>query len=486
MAAIDFPAAPTNGQTFSAPNGVTYRWQATPGVWVAVGAVAAGADVMAGGGTFTPSTGVPVPIVFPTFISGAGAAYLNTSNGRYTPPAGRYYLQCTNGVQAPVGGNGTWTLQLRKNGVAIPNAGGNASGSASFSIPITVDAIVDANGTDYFEFTANCLAAGMAAQGGQFVAYPISGIQGPAGVVGTPAVGEFFGTSSQTIAAGATVQIPITVTVGNAGGYYNPANGRFTPPAGRYMLFAGSGGVNSGAATQLATYLRKNGVVIVGPTSSSAGANFYGSTPAEAVVDANGTDYFEAYAWSNNGTSGVGQTWFGAFPISGSKGQQGDPGAVGQAGANAFNIRASANDTLSGPGVITLFRTGFGGVIKDYDPDNVIDAANSARFTAPNAGRYHFDLHAYGNSSVAMFCVIGIRHTNSGGTSIRNYVSGKNVDTNNYGSDFEVSADIQMAAGDRVDWAIAANGATTLTINASGGTSALTGALTFASGHRVN
>jgi hypothetical protein len=142
---------------------------------------------------------------------------------------------------------------------------------------------------------------------------------------GASAGGDFFGTGAQTIAAGGTVQIPIAVTVGNSGGWYNGANGRFTPPPGRYKLFAGSGGMLTSAATIITTSLRKNGAVISAPSSSSGGANFWVSTPVEATVDANGTDYFEAYANSNNGTSNAGQTWFGAFPISG---VQGPPGII--------------------------------------------------------------------------------------------------------------------------------------------------------------
>jgi len=35
MAAIDFPASPTNGQVFAASNGVTYRYVTPPGIWTA-------------------------------------------------------------------------------------------------------------------------------------------------------------------------------------------------------------------------------------------------------------------------------------------------------------------------------------------------------------------------------------------------------------------------------------------------------------------
>jgi hypothetical protein len=36
---LDFPAAPTDGQLYAAPNNVTYKWFASPGIWntVAVG-----------------------------------------------------------------------------------------------------------------------------------------------------------------------------------------------------------------------------------------------------------------------------------------------------------------------------------------------------------------------------------------------------------------------------------------------------------------
>ena len=34
MASIDFPATPTDGQTFSPANGVIYQWKATPGMWM--------------------------------------------------------------------------------------------------------------------------------------------------------------------------------------------------------------------------------------------------------------------------------------------------------------------------------------------------------------------------------------------------------------------------------------------------------------------
>jgi hypothetical protein len=175
---IDFPSSPAVGQPFVAPNGVTYQWDGT--VWQTSSAGGTG-QVQASSGNFTPSTGADVVIVFASIISGNAGNWLNTVNGRYTPPPGRYFLQCTTGVQAPAGGNGTWTLKPRKNGVQIPNSGAVGSGSAQFSVPLTVGVYVDANGTDYFDWVANCASAGMANQGGQFTAFPLSGMSGPQG-----------------------------------------------------------------------------------------------------------------------------------------------------------------------------------------------------------------------------------------------------------------------------------------------------------------
>jgi hypothetical protein len=129
--------------------------------------------VVAGGGNSSNSVGVDNPITFPTVIYGNSGGWLNLTNGRYTPPAGRYSVQCTNGMQAPSGGNGTWTLVVRKNGVRVPLVGANGSGSASFSINLTMGIWVDANGTDYFEFCANPAALPMSPQGGMFTAFPI-------------------------------------------------------------------------------------------------------------------------------------------------------------------------------------------------------------------------------------------------------------------------------------------------------------------------
>lgn len=325
---IDFPASPTTGQLYIAPNGVTYQWNGT--LWLTNSAGGTG-QVQATGGNFVPSTGVDVVIAFGTIASGNAGNWLSTVTGRYTPPAGRYFLQCTNGVQAPAGGNGTWTLAPRKNGVRIPSTGAQGSGSQQFSVPLTVGVYVDANGTDYFDFVANCAAAGMAAQGGQFTAFPLSGMQGPPGPSG-PA-GDFWAYNSANLTPAAnvvTVLIANTVGTGNGSGAYNPTTGRYTPPAGRYFIFGTCVAAASGAAMQFTVYLRKNGVNIPGAVSweTPATSNYYSTAKIGVLVDANGTDYFDLTINPNAAGTTVTVLNLGAIPTTGVGGPPGPAGPL--------------------------------------------------------------------------------------------------------------------------------------------------------------
>jgi len=337
MAAIDFPASPTDGQVFNAPNGVTYIYSSAYTAWQ-VQALSAGfvGDFVATGGGYAQSLS-QVVVPFGTVVQGNASGYWNVSTGRYTPSKGRYFFGAVVGTQAPVGGNGTWTLNIRKNGAGIPSIAGSGSGAASFSIPISVGAVIDANGTDYFEIGATQGVAGMNAQGGFVYAFPIS-----------PNV------------------------------------------------------------------------------------------------------------------------------------------AMATAGANAFNVRATATDTISGPNNIPLFRSGPAGPVKDYDPDGVWDLTN-ARFTAPNAGRYTFKVATYFSVNAAGQCGLVIRHMNASNAIIREYETGHNVDNNAYGAGMHLEAEFQMAAGERVQFIATAAPTVANLLPTAGNIGGVSGgSLTFASGHRIN
>jgi hypothetical protein len=320
---LDFPATPVDGATYDAPNGVRYQWSAAQGLWLVVTVtpppVGGTGAVQAGSGNFSPVLNTDVVIVFATALSGNDGGWLNLTNGRYTPPAGKFFIQSTFGMQAPTSGNGTWALKPRKNGVVIP-AGQYGSGAAQFSIPITVGLYVDANGTDYFDWVGNILAAGMAVQGGSFTAFPLTGIQGPPGPVGT-VVGDFWAYNSANLTPAAnvvTVLLANTIGCGNQGGWYNPVNGRATLPAGRHHIFATCIAA-AGQALQYTIYLRKNGVNIPGAVSweTPAAANYYATAKIGANVDATGSDYFDVTINPNTAGTSVIAFNFGAMPVRG-------------------------------------------------------------------------------------------------------------------------------------------------------------------------
>jgi microcystin-dependent protein len=125
-----------------------------------------------------------------------------------------------------------------------------------------------------------------------------------------------------------------TVVTGNSGGWYSTSTGRFTPPAGRYLIRSSVIMGSSANATTLNYILRKNGTQIAQGGQVPGTANWYGDPEVEVLIDANGTDWFDVQATGNatNITSTANSGVFMAFPISGIKGLQGDPGVAGGGG----------------------------------------------------------------------------------------------------------------------------------------------------------
>ena len=396
---IDFPSSPTVGQLYTAPNGVTYQWNGT--LWLTNSAGGSGA-VQAGGGTFAPATGVDVVLNFPTVMQGNTGNWLNLVNGRYTPPAGRYFLQVTHGVQAPTGGNGTWTLKPRKNGVVIPNEGASASGGPQFSIPITVGVYVDANGTDYFEWVANCASAGMANQGGGFTAFPLSGLQGPPGPLGASS-GDFcavqtanFPPASSTF----TTMILTQVVSGNAGNWYSPTTGRFTPPAGRYFIKAAYSQACA-TANHIYIQLRKNGVVLIGDVDTSATANYFANPEVSIIVDANGTDWFDVQTQSS-----AGNTWYGAMfmAFSTQVGPQGIQGPPGVLPPNALSLYQEVVLAANASNMAVSWPSGVRKIEIEYLAQNVGNVADTVSFRAmvngvPNSANNYATQYLFGSGS---------------------------------------------------------------------------------------
>ena len=327
---IDFPASPTDGQIFSATNGVVYKYSATYTSWLAQNPApqVGGTGDFATAGTPALST-TPQAMIMPV-VNGNSGNWYNPANGRWTPPAGKYHLYGAVGGYWN-GGNLTTTASLRKNGVTIlTNSDSGFTNAWGFC---SVEANVDANGTDYFDLWASVNTAATGSQG-YFGAFPLTGITGPTGSAGPPGSGpansDFCAIASTTVnltGTAALVIVPSPAIVGNAGGYYNATTGRYTPPAGRYRIsIAGSPYNSGGTAGSANLHLRKNGATILNQVNTTTGAGSQIGMSTEAVVDANGTDYFEI--WGLTGAS-VGQLsflTFMSFPTQGLIGPQGPPG----------------------------------------------------------------------------------------------------------------------------------------------------------------
>jgi hypothetical protein len=133
------------------------------------------------------------------------------------------------------------------------------------------------------------------------------------------AVGDFCAVNTDAVGLPTTpvVMTPPTIQSGNAGDWYDPATGRYTPPPGRYFLHATVTAALSTGSTGIQVNLRKNGEAISAPGGQVTGAGSNPGDPANvATVDANGTDFFDFTCFASGGASSS-LIQFLAFPLSG-------------------------------------------------------------------------------------------------------------------------------------------------------------------------
>ena len=98
------------------------------------------------------------------------------------------------------------------------------------------------------------------------------------------------------IASDAATKIAFPVEFFDPGGYYDAANSRFTPPAGKYRLSAGAGwsaGIVDGRRVTVEIW--KNGSVFRVFATRVSGTTDNALISGSCLVEANGTDYFEVY-----------------------------------------------------------------------------------------------------------------------------------------------------------------------------------------------
>jgi len=115
-----------------------------------------------------------IKVTLDTVVTGNASGAYSTSTGRYTPPAGRFYISFTPGVMGSSTGASVAITILRKNGVQVAIAE-QVPGTAGWFGDPAVHGIFDCNGTDYFEVfaqsnQANCIIDTASAL---FLAFPI-------------------------------------------------------------------------------------------------------------------------------------------------------------------------------------------------------------------------------------------------------------------------------------------------------------------------
>lgn len=201
---------------------------------------------------------------------------------------------------------------------------------------------------------------------------------------GLPAIGFRASQASGTLTGGTYTKIIFGTEEYDRGNYYDPATGRWTPPAGLVHLHSTvfiPGAQTTGSNMHCIVY--KNGTMYkIGTTAIGASTGYL-----EASIDlddtSNGTDYYEIWAYvpvtANIFTSGQ-YTWFSGHVVSaqgplgpigptGSQGVQGIQGIPGNTGAQG----PIGNTGIQGPPA--TYPTGAHGFTGQKTADQLIPSA---------------------------------------------------------------------------------------------------------------
>ena len=176
--------------------------------------------------------------------------------------------------------------------------------------------------------------------------------QNPAPPLG--GTGDFFAQGATGWAPGSintwTTAKPPNVNTGNSGLWYNTATGVYTPPAGRYRLFAELSFNSNASATLGQLRWRKNGAAIPNTDTAQHSANpsAWGSVTNEVTVDANGADTFDLQVQCGVLMSNS-YGYMGASPLTGMQGPTGPPGGGKLLQTQSVETGAQATTTVVVP-----------------------------------------------------------------------------------------------------------------------------------------
>ena len=125
-------------------------------------------------------------------------------------------------------------------------------------------------------------------------------------------------TSAQSIANNTEVKVQFNSETFDSGGYFdNSTNYRWTPTSGKYFVFAQIRIQVNSSFSHIGCVIKKNGSNVAAANNDN---NYYHTVATQSIVDMNGTDYLEAYAVQNSGSSqniSGDATWvfFGGYKI---------------------------------------------------------------------------------------------------------------------------------------------------------------------------
>ena len=108
-------------------------------------------------------------------------------------------------------------------------------------------------------------------------------------------------TSAQSIANNTEVKVQFNSETFDSGGYFdNSTNYRWTPTSGKYFVFTQIRIQVNSSFSHIGCVIKKNGSNVAAANNDN---NYYHTVATQSIVDMNGTDYLEAYAVQNSGSS---------------------------------------------------------------------------------------------------------------------------------------------------------------------------------------
>jgi hypothetical protein len=243
--------------------------------------------------------------------------YFDATDGTFTPPAGVYRLTATVSVSgASVADGDTFRIAIYKNSLADKTELYIAAAAAK-QFSLTVTGLFEADGTDTFEvyvFFGNMSATTAVLNDATYTTFQGEAVvlDAGGGVGSKVCFKSTLGGADAVVPANVTTVLPFDTGEINVGGFFDPVTYRFTPPARTYRLSMRGLQLNTTAANEiLRASIFKNGAPLASQIYHGIASGSSIPFSLSTVVDANGTDYFDARYFS--------------FTLAGTKTIEGDP-----------------------------------------------------------------------------------------------------------------------------------------------------------------